>query len=69
MENQRSGRSRHLHEWPAPRGPATDSWHARRDLLRASKTHWHMTGRLEAYEGDVLIFSRDRDKKIRRKLV
>jgi len=37
--------------------------------LRASRTHWHVTGRLEAYEGDALILSRDWDKKIRRKLV
>ena len=37
--------------------------------MRASKTHWHVTGRLEAYEGDTLIFSRDWDKKVRRKLV
>ena len=37
--------------------------------MRASKTHWHVTGRLEAYEGDKLIFSRDWNKKIKRKLV
>jgi hypothetical protein len=37
--------------------------------MRASKTHWHVTGRLEAYEGEQLIFSRDWDKKIKRKLL
>jgi uncharacterized protein len=37
--------------------------------MRATKTHWHVTGRLEAYEGDALIFSRDWDRKIKRKLV
>ena len=36
--------------------------------MRASKTHWHVTGRLEAYENDALIWSRDWDKKIRRNL-
>jgi hypothetical protein len=37
--------------------------------MRATKTHWHVTGRLEAYEGEALIFSRDWDRKIKRKLV
>ncbi len=40
-----------------------------RSALRASKTHWHVSGRLEAYEDDKLVFSRDWDRKIRRKLV
>lgn len=40
-----------------------------RSALRASKTHWHVTGRLEAYEGATLVFSRDWDRKIRRKMV
>jgi len=43
----------------------TETWSA----MRASKTHWHVTGRLEAFEGDALIFSRDWDRKIRRKLL
>ena len=37
--------------------------------MTASKTHWHVTGRLEAYEGDEKILTRSWDKKIRRKLV
>ncbi len=37
--------------------------------MTASKTHWHVTGRLEAYEGDALVFCRDWDRRIRRKLV
>jgi len=36
--------------------------------LRASKTHWLVKGRLEAYEGETLIFSRDWDEEIERKL-
>ena len=36
--------------------------------LRASKTHWLVKGRLEAYEGDELIFSRDWNEEIERKL-
>jgi uncharacterized protein len=35
----------------------------------ASKTHWHVQGRLEAYEGDVLVFTKSWDKKVPRKLV
>ncbi len=37
--------------------------------MTASKSHWHVTGRLEAYEGDALVFRRDWDRRIRRKLV
>jgi hypothetical protein len=37
--------------------------------MTASTTHWHVTGRLEAYENDALIWSRDWDKKIRRNLL
>ncbi len=37
--------------------------------MTASKTHWHVTGLLEAYEGDVKILTRSWDKKVRRKLV
>lgn len=36
--------------------------------MSASKTHWHVTGRLEAYENDVLVWSRDWDQKVKRKL-
>jgi len=36
--------------------------------LQASKTHWHITGRLEAYENDTLVLSRTWDKKVRRQL-
>jgi hypothetical protein len=37
--------------------------------LTASKTHWHVTGRLEAYENDALIWSRNWDQKVKRKLL
>lgn len=37
--------------------------------MTASKTHWHITGRLEAYEGEQQVFSKDWDKKIKRKLL
>ena len=37
--------------------------------MTASKTHWHVTGRLEAYEGDSKILTREWDKKVKRKLV
>ena len=37
--------------------------------MTASKTHWHVTGRLEAYEGEVKILSREWDQKIKRRLV
>ena len=37
--------------------------------MTASKTHWHITGRLEAYEDEQLVFSKDWDKKIKRKLL
>jgi hypothetical protein len=37
--------------------------------MTASKTHWHVTGRLEAYENDALVWSRNWDKKIRRNLL
>ena len=37
--------------------------------MTASRTHWHVTGRLEAYEGDVKILTRQWDRKIKRKLV
>jgi hypothetical protein len=51
---------------------ARGDWKVRTEThsaMRASKTHWHVTGRLEAYEGEQLIFSRDWDKKIKRKLL
>ena len=37
--------------------------------MTASKTHWHVTGRLEAYEGEVKILTREWDQKIKRRLV
>ena len=37
--------------------------------MTASKTHWHVKGRLEAYEGDDLILTREWDQKVPRKLV
>ena len=43
----------------------TETWSA----MTASKTHWHVTGRLEAYEGDVKILTRSWDKKVKRWLV
>jgi hypothetical protein len=43
----------------------TETWSA----MTASKTHWHVTGRLEAYENDALVWSRNWDKKIQRNLL
>jgi hypothetical protein len=37
--------------------------------MTASKTHWHITGRLEAYENDVLVWSKNWEEQIRRKLL
>jgi predicted acyl esterase len=37
--------------------------------MSATKTHWQVTGRLEAYEGETLILTREWNKKIKRKLV
>jgi predicted acyl esterase len=37
--------------------------------MSASATHWHITGRLEAYEGDKQILVRTWDKKIKRQLL
>jgi hypothetical protein len=37
--------------------------------MGASATHWHITGRLEAYEGDRQILVRTWDKKIKRQLL
>ena len=37
--------------------------------MTASKTHWHVTGRLEAFEGDEKILTREWDTRIKRKLV
>ena len=36
--------------------------------MTASKTHWHITGRLEAFENDVLVYSRDWDTRVKRNL-
>ena len=43
----------------------TETWSA----MTASKTHWHVTGRLEAFEGDQKILTREWDQKVKRKLV
>jgi hypothetical protein len=48
------------------------SWNVRTETyssMTASKTHWHVTGRLEAWVGENLILSRTWDNKIRRRLV
>jgi hypothetical protein len=37
--------------------------------MTASKTHFHVTGRLEAFEGDKQILTRTWDKKIKRRMV
>ena len=37
--------------------------------MTASATHWHITGRLEAYEGDTQILVRAWNKKIKRQLL
>ena len=49
-----------------------DDWKVRTETyssLRATKTHWLVSGRLEAYEGDTLVLSREWSQKIKRKLV
>ena len=43
----------------------TETWSA----MTASKTHFHVTGKLEAYEGEQKILTRTWDKKIKRQLV
>ena len=43
----------------------TETWSA----MTASETHWHVTGRLEAFEGDQKILTREWDQKVKRKLV
>ena len=45
-------------------------WHVRTETfsaMTASLTHWHITGRLEAYENDKLVLERSWDKKVKRK--
>jgi hypothetical protein len=37
--------------------------------MTATKTHFHVTGRLEAYEGDERVLVREWDRKVRRKLL
>jgi putative CocE/NonD family hydrolase len=51
---------------------ARGDWSVRTETyskMTASKTHWHVTGRLEAYRGDALVFSKDWDEKVKRRLV
>jgi hypothetical protein len=46
-------------------------WNVRTETysaMTATKTHWHVTGRLEAYEQDRLVFSRSWDSKVKRML-
>jgi predicted acyl esterase len=43
----------------------TETWSA----MTASKSHWHVTGTLEAYEGNVKILTRTWDRKVKRRLV
>lgn len=43
----------------------TETWSA----LTADETHFHLTARIEAYEGDALVFERGFEKTIERKLV
>jgi hypothetical protein len=37
--------------------------------MTATLTHWHVTGRLEAYEGDTQVLVREWNKKIPRQLL
>ena len=37
--------------------------------MTATKTHWHVKGRLEAYEGEKLILTREWNRKVKRRLV
>jgi len=37
--------------------------------MTATKTHWHVKGRLEAYESEKLILTREWDQKVKRRLV
>ncbi len=49
-----------LNERPA--APKRPAWQARtetRTALTATKTHFHLEARLEAYEGNKLVFERD----------
>lgn len=49
-----------------------ENWKVRTETfssLQATKTHWLVTGRLEAYEGDTLLLNREWSQKIKRKLV
>jgi hypothetical protein len=51
---------------------ARGDWKVRTEThsaMTASKTHFHVTGRLEAYEGDALVLTRSWDKKIKRQLL
>ena len=43
----------------------TETWSS----MTATKTHWHVKGRLEAYESEKLILTREWDQKVKRKLV
>nr|ART90351.1 Mll5128 protein [uncultured bacterium] len=46
-------------------------WNVRTETysaMTATKTHWHVTGRLEAFENDKLILTRSWDEKVKRRL-
>ena len=43
----------------------TETW----SKMTATKTHWHVTGRLEAYEGDRLVFEKNWDERVKRRLL
>ncbi len=51
---------------------ARGDWKVRTETysaMTATKTHFHVTGRLEAYEGEERVLVREWDKKVRRKLL
>jgi len=51
---------------------ARGDWKVRTETysaMTASKTHFHVTGRLEAFEGDTQVLTRTWDQKVKRRLV
>lgn len=51
---------------------ARGDWKVRTETysaMTATKTHFHVTGRLEAYEGEEQVLVREWDRKLRRKLL
>jgi hypothetical protein len=50
---------------------ARENWRVRTETysaMTASLTHWHIVGRLEAYEDDILVLKRTWDQKVKRNL-